>query len=68
MKINVLSALWFPSMMCFVELILSTVCHIISVGVHLHWYFKMQVVYNFIWEHIFGQTSCTWTNYGAIVC
>lgn len=51
--------LWFPSMMCFVGLVLSTACHIIIVGAHLHWHFEKLVVYNFIWKHLFVQTSHT---------
>lgn len=51
--------LWFPSMMCFAGLVLSTACHIIIVGAHLHWHFEKLVVYNFIWKHLFVQTSHT---------
>lgn len=51
--------LWFPSMICFVGLILSTDCHVISVGEHLHWHFENRVEYNFVWKHLLGQKSDT---------
>lgn len=55
--------LWFPGVICFVGLILSTACHIISVGAHLHWHFENLLGYNFILKHLLGPTS-----YTAIFC
>lgn len=51
--------LWFPGVICFVGLILSTACHIISVGAHLHWHFENLLGYNFILKHLLGPTSYT---------